>query len=372
MAKNKVTEMPHVEADTDIGGKHVGIIDLCIEKYPGSREDKERLMKAFHMGKGVVAKDKTGKWFIFTSDGVKPAPANVVTSMQQQGYDLPQDWEKYVVTEGVGGDDDDGDTGDEGEWQVDNDSPIGDSGLDFAPALDRRYSRRAASEFYSEGKKRVQLKEVFIFTEGWKDTLKAGAMAGAMAATSLGGTSSANAPPAPHPVTPDDVAISQQATPPEKTEKKEANRAAVLAALRQVESSGGKDMKHALIKSGAHAGERAIGPYAFLPSTIQELVSKSPKLKSKYGEVLDMDYGDGDQSDIEDFIKQHPGFHTDLANHYVDQIVKYTPARSVGEISDAWLFGINGYNKRAAAGKDISKTKRFGKATAAYDKYASK
>lgn len=127
---------------------------------------------------------------------------------------------------------------------------------------------------------------------------------------------------------------------------RKAARKYILNFLKAAESSGGKQLNHDWLQKGPNAGERAIGPYAFMPSTVQDLVSKDKNLKSKYGKVLNLSYGNFEQSEIEDFFKKNPKINDDLANHYIDKIVAGTSARTAEEISQAWLYGVKGYNKQ--------------------------
>lgn len=121
----------------------------------------------------------------------------------------------------------------------------------------------------------------------------------------------------------------------------------VKNALKAVEVSGGADKRsHRWMTSGPNKGERAIGPYGFMPSTIKDLISKNSQLKTKYGKVLNIPFGEFKQDDFEDFVNKNPEIHDDLADHYIDRILQATPARTVADISQAWLYGISGFNKQ--------------------------
>jgi hypothetical protein len=141
------------------------------------------------------------------------------------------------------------------------------------------------------------------------------------------------------------------------------DRKHLLESIRFVESSGGRALDHAWIDSGPHAGTRAIGSYAFMPKTVHELVSKSPRLKKKHAEVLSRE----SQGGIEDYFVEHPEFEHELANNYVDNIFAQTPAKDAGEVGYAWLHGIRGLNDTLKSGKDITADERHQKITAAYN-----
>lgn len=46
--------------------------------------------------------------------------------------------------------------------------------------------------------------------------------------------------------------------------------------IKQLESSGGKNLDHPVIESGIHAGDAAQGQYAMMPNTMEELESRYP------------------------------------------------------------------------------------------------
>lgn len=191
--------------------------------------------------------------------------------------------------------------------------------------------------------------------EGFGDTIKKG-IAGAAIVGGLMMASPSEVPP---------EQITQQITQA-KIDPNVTDRPHMLAAIKAVESAGGKLLNHEFMEKGPHAGERAIGPYGILPSTMHELISKDKNLKKKYGQILQISFGNFEQSEIEEFAKNHPRIHDDLANHYIDQIMKRTSARTAGEVSQAWLYGIKGFNNQKKAGKNM-KSDRFDNAQAAYD-----
>lgn len=153
-----------------------------------------------------------------------------------------------------------------------------------------------------------------------------------------------------------------------QNQQKAADMPHILTALKHVESAGGSLQNHVWLEKGVNKGERAIGPYAFLPSTIKDLISKTPSLKSKYSDILSMNSGNFNQDEIEEFMANHPSIHDDLAKTYVNQIIKLTPAKTAGEISRAWLLGPTGYVKYLEAGKGKTVTKRYQDAEDAFAK----
>lgn len=88
-----VREMPHIDADIDMGGKHVSIIDLRIERYPIPDAEKKRLFKAF--SKTGIVGELGGEMFHFrpdyTVDVIEPSAASKLPR-------LPRGWEKSMMT----------------------------------------------------------------------------------------------------------------------------------------------------------------------------------------------------------------------------------------------------------------------------------
>ncbi len=189
--------------------------------------------------------------------------------------------------------------------------------------------------------------------------LKHALMAGALGAASL--VSSPTAKELPPPQTSQAPKMAQPALKTAQIQK--PDRKHLLESIKFVESAGGKLQDHAWIDKGPHAGTRAIGSYAFMPKTVHELVGKSPRLKQKYGSVLERD----SQGGIEDFFTENPKFEHDLADHYVDQIFAQTGAKTAGDVGYAWLNGISGLNNALQTGKDLKSDERHQKTMAAYE-----
>ena len=91
-----VDEMPHIDADIDLGGKHMQVIDLRIERYPVPPEEKKRLMKAF--SKSGVVGNFNGELLHFKPDYTVDV---VDHDAARQLAQLPRGWEKHMqyVTE---------------------------------------------------------------------------------------------------------------------------------------------------------------------------------------------------------------------------------------------------------------------------------
>jgi hypothetical protein len=100
----------------------------------------------------------------------------------------------------------------------------------------------------------------------------------------------------------------------------EGEDAAFRRAIQLVESSGRLDPKHPLIKKGPQAGQQAVGPYAILPNTADNvaglLKNKNNDLKA---DVLGADYKDPEVAQFKNMsaaeatklLKQRPELHLD-------------------------------------------------------------
>lgn len=189
-------------------------------------------------------------------------------------------------------------------------------------------------------------------------------MAGALGASALTGSPTAKeqlpskiASDNPAPKMAHEAVKGLKTNQPQKPDRKH-----LLESIAFIESSGGKNMDHPWIEKGPHAGTRAVGKFAFMPKTVHELVDKSPKLKAKYGEVLNRD----SQGGVEDFFTENPQFENDLANHYVDQIEKYGKVSDPGSYHVAWENGITGLNNLVDKNK-LNNVERYNKGNAAYE-----
>lgn len=87
-----VSEMPHLDANVEVGSHHFGTIDLRIERYPLSQDKKRALMQAF---------TKTGVVGRMRDDWVKFGPGEAIVKASPEDIrrlpKLPLDWEKYMV-----------------------------------------------------------------------------------------------------------------------------------------------------------------------------------------------------------------------------------------------------------------------------------
>lgn len=105
-----------------------------------------------------------------------------------------------------------------------------------------------------------------------------------------------------------------------------------LKAIGQIESSGGKNTNHPTLKTGMHAGSSAIGKYALMPLTVDELVKNDPDLKY----LAAMDEGSKRHT-----LENNQQLQDYLANAYYDKAAKNS--NNDQEIAYKWLHGYNSH-----------------------------
>lgn len=104
-----------------------------------------------------------------------------------------------------------------------------------------------------------------------------------------------------------------------------------LNLISQLESSSGRDLDHPPVSGGIQAGDRAIGQYALMPNTINELAQRStnPELKP----MIDMN---------EDALRkklQNKDVEYDLARQLADKVLTDQPNEEMAAYS--WNHGHN-------------------------------
>jgi len=127
------------------------------------------------------------------------------------------------------------------------------------------------------------------------------------------------------------------------------NKDQILDAIKQVESSGGKNLNHAVIRNpnNLNYGTRSSSAYGIMPITGKDIISKNPKLKKQYGHLLNLK-----GKDFHKAYHKDPNLDRKLASHYYDHAAKHF-GHDPAKIGMAWLNGINGTKKHLNAGKDV-------------------
>lgn len=121
------------------------------------------------------------------------------------------------------------------------------------------------------------------------------------------------------------------------------NKKEFLDAIRQIESSGGKDIDHDIIKHGLHKGSSAIGEYGLMPNTIKEFINRR-KAKGRFGpdEAL-MSQMSPEQ--LKQFLQDQDRVEQNLASDVADRVLR----RSKGDIEKAAYMWNQGHNKLASS-----------------------
>lgn len=118
-----------------------------------------------------------------------------------------------------------------------------------------------------------------------------------------------------------------------------------LNLIRQLESSGGKNLKHKKLKSGMHKDQAAIGEYAIMPNTANEFI-KRRELKGQFGpdEALMRQMT---PEELQEFLKDQDRVEQGFGSDIADRVLQ----KSKGNIDKAAYMWNEGHNLKAA---DIS------------------
>lgn len=116
-----------------------------------------------------------------------------------------------------------------------------------------------------------------------------------------------------------------------------------LDIIRQIESSGGRDLKHETLQSGIHKGDAAIGEYGIMPKTAQEFIRRR-ELKDQFGpdEAL-MRQMNPEQ--LKEFLADQDRVEQNLADDIATRVLK----RSKGDVEKAAYMWNQGHNKLASS-----------------------
>lgn len=119
-----------------------------------------------------------------------------------------------------------------------------------------------------------------------------------------------------------------------------------LNLIRQLESSGGKNLKHKKLKSGMHKDQAAIGEYAIMPNTANEFIRRR-ELKGQFGpdEALMRQMT---PEELQEFLKDQDRVEQGFGSDIADRVLQ----KSKGDIDKAAYMWNEGHNLKAA---DITK-----------------
>lgn len=133
-----------------------------------------------------------------------------------------------------------------------------------------------------------------------------------------------------------------------------------LWSIAQIESSGGKNLKHDTLKEGLHAGMTAGGPWGMMPKTAQYVVGLSKKLAQKYPDVAAaVKDVDKNHKSITDKFNKDPQAAYDFARTLYNHIHK-SQKGDPDKVIHSWHYGIVGTKKAARAlGEDNIKNDEY-------------
>lgn len=144
------------------------------------------------------------------------------------------------------------------------------------------------------------------------------------------------------------------------------NKHHVLAAISDIESSGGKNTNHSpLPKGGIHQGESAMGSWGLTPLLIRETIKKHPDLMKEYGHLSNYKgqlFREGMNAANKDGKLEK-----EIASRHYDRLAKqfgHDPAK----IAYSWLNGVTGTHRAIRRGMDINNHWHAKKVVNAYNK----
>ncbi len=111
-----------------------------------------------------------------------------------------------------------------------------------------------------------------------------------------------------------------------------------LYKIKQIESSGGKNLDHQEMKSGIHAGDAAVGQYGLMPNTINEIINVKAQQKQASPDVINLK--DKESHEIQKEFSQNPLLEQELAESLAKKVLN----RSGGELEKAAYMWNQGHN----------------------------
>jgi GNAT superfamily N-acetyltransferase len=122
----------------------------------------------------------------------------------------------------------------------------------------------------------------------------------------------------------------------------------MLAAIKEVETSGGTNVNHKPIVGGMHDGHAAYGRYGLMPITIKETAQLDPEIAQQHP-----DLGRLKEDKVHDYMKANPELGPKIARSHLNRLRSHfgDDPRKIGY---AWLNGITGTKQALRSGKDLS------------------
>lgn len=136
----------------------------------------------------------------------------------------------------------------------------------------------------------------------------------------------------------------------------------MLRAISQVESSGGKNTKHAAGGGPIHGNEHAVGKYGLMPETIRETINGHKDLKAKHGKALALR---GQQ--LHNYMQDNKGLEDVIADRHLSHM-EHVLGQNPSHLGYGWLNGINGTLKARKNGENLTNHWHAKKVSEAYNK----
>lgn len=123
---------------------------------------------------------------------------------------------------------------------------------------------------------------------------------------------------------------------------------AFLDAIQSVESSSGKNTKHAMSTKGVNYGEYALGKYGMEPNTMQEMLKRNPS--NPYSDLKNADlsniYHNEQNPKFPDALKRYPG---GIEQATAEDLARHVLERQQGDVPNAIGSWLTGHNQGPAA-----------------------
>ena len=113
-----------------------------------------------------------------------------------------------------------------------------------------------------------------------------------------------------------------------------------LDVIATIESTGGKNVKHPVVKFGPHAGTSAVGKYGLMPMQIVDTINYDKNLKKKYPMIAALHYKN-DQARIKGFLDHNPKAEKDIVSSHWRRLAHRFDG-NMNKMAFAWNQGITG------------------------------
>lgn len=126
-----------------------------------------------------------------------------------------------------------------------------------------------------------------------------------------------------------------------------------LWGIAQLESSGGKNLKHKTMDRGIHKGQTAGGAWGMMPKTAAYVMKMSKKLQQKYPDLAkDTQDIDSNHEKITELLNKDPKAAFELAKTLHGHL-KGVHGNDSDKTLHSWHYGINGTKKALESGKQL-------------------